>query len=100
MTLKLVRTCWACPEQYDVFAENGNQIGYLRLRHGNFRVWCPNALDEMVYHAEPKGDGIFDNDEREFYLTEAIKAIQRHYKITETGFYYLEDEYKDDDLLP
>jgi len=32
---KLVLTCGACPEQYDVF-KNGQQVGYLRLRHGFF----------------------------------------------------------------
>jgi hypothetical protein len=100
MTLKLVRTCWACPEQYDVLNEKKETVGYLRLRHGNFRAWCPNALDEMVYHSEPKGDGIFDDDERESHLTEAVKAIQNYYNLEPTGLYLLEDEYKDDDLLP
>ena len=39
----LVRTCYACPEQYDVFFHDF-QIGYLRLRHGNFTAEYPENL--------------------------------------------------------
>ncbi len=73
---ELKLTCWACPEQYDVFnINNGKQVGYLRLRHGSFSVTVPECSGNVVYHANPKGDGVFD-DEREFYLKEAIKAIE------------------------
>ena len=34
---------------------------------------------ETIYEAEPKGDGVFDFDEREFYLDEARSAIARYY---------------------
>ena len=33
-------TCFACPEQYDVFLD-GEQVGYLRLKHGVFRCDYP-----------------------------------------------------------
>ena len=71
----LILTCAACPEQYDVF-KDGEQVGYLRLRHGWFFCSVPDCCENIVYEAEPKGDGEFYDDEREFYLTEAIKAIQ------------------------
>lgn len=71
---ELVRTCEACPEQYDVYKDRV-QVGYLRLRHGYFRADCPDCGGETVYTASPKGDGVFYDDEREFYLTEAISAI-------------------------
>ena len=74
--LKLVCTCGACPEQYDVFDADGKQVGYLRLRHGKFRVECPDACTETVYEAMPKGDGIFHDDEREYFLTQAVAAIK------------------------
>lgn len=74
--LKLVQTCGACPEQYDVLDENHNVVGYLRLRHGFFSVDFPHCGDETIYEACPKGDGSFEFDEREFYLTEAVKAIK------------------------
>jgi len=70
----LVRTCTACPEQYDVFKE-GVQVGYLRLRHGYFRADAPDCGGVTVYEAEPNGDGMFEVDERDHYLEEAIKAI-------------------------
>ena len=75
---KLVQTCGACPEQYDVFAED-KQVGYLRLRHGGFRASVPDHGGKIVYEANPYGDGCFDNEERVKYLTEAVLAIQAHY---------------------
>lgn len=78
---KLVLTCQACPEQYDVFL-GGEEVGYLRLRHGAFRAWYPNFMsDEIVYSANPKGDGIFYPEERDHYLTEAVKALLERHKI-------------------
>lgn len=68
---RLNRTCYACPEQYDVYY-NEYEVGYLRLRHGVFTVECFN---KQVYNAEPEGDGIFTDEERDFYLTEALKFI-------------------------
>lgn len=35
--IELRQTCAACPEQYDAYL-NGELVGYLRLRHGHFRV--------------------------------------------------------------
>jgi hypothetical protein len=31
----------------------------------------------MVYSAGPRGDGIFEDDERDYYLRFAVDAIQR-----------------------
>lgn len=75
---KLHRTCFACPEQYDVELD-GVHIGYLRLRHGTFRADYPDCGGETVYVAEPQGDGVFEDDEREHYLTEAVqKLLAKH----------------------
>ncbi len=76
---RLMRTCLACPEQYDVFDDLGQQVAYFRLRHGGFRVCVPDHGGEEIYHANPKGDGIFVDDERVKYLTEAILAVQEYY---------------------
>lgn len=76
--IELIQTCVACPEQYDAY-HNNIQVGYLRLRHGFFYVDCPDCGDETVYTANPKGDGIFYEDEREFYLNGAKQAIINHY---------------------
>lgn len=67
-------TCIACPEQYDAFV-NSENVAYLRLRHGHFTVDVP--FGNTVYTANPEGDGAFDDDERDFYLMEAAKIIQK-----------------------
>lgn len=64
-------TCSACPEQYDVY-KNGEAVGYLRLRHGHFRAEYNRTI---VYEADTEGDGLFEENEREFHLTMAIIAI-------------------------
>lgn len=74
--LRLECTCGACPEQYEVF-DGERQVGYLRLRHGYFRADCPECGGETVYTAQPKGDGIFNDGERQYYLTEAVAAIRK-----------------------
>lgn len=72
--MRLVQTCQACPEQYDVF--NGDtEVGYLRLRHGYFAAYRHVTDYEPVYEANPKGDGIFELDERDQYLTAAVHAL-------------------------
>ena len=73
--IELHRTCWACPEQYDAKLA-GKTVGYLRLRHGFFSVECPDVGGEIVYESHPAGDGIFETEEREFYLSQAKKAIE------------------------
>lgn len=78
--ITLIQTCFACPEQYDAF-HNGQQVAYLRLRHGVFRVDMPDSGGETVYTAYPKGDGIFEPEEKEKYLNKAKKAIIKHYKL-------------------
>jgi hypothetical protein len=72
--IKLVMTCGACPEQYDAY-RNGEQVGYLRLRHGHFRVNCPDSRGIEMFAASPRGDGIFTDDERDGFLREAVSAI-------------------------
>lgn len=73
---RLICTCGACPEQYDVFDEvTQAQVGYLRLRHGYFRADIDNCGGETVYEAHTRGDGIFDEDERMPQLMAAVTAL-------------------------
>ncbi len=72
--IRLIRTCEACPEQYDAYHKD-MLCGYLRLRHGSFRVDFPNVDGVTIYNAEPEGDGEFMAYEREHYLFAAQKAI-------------------------
>lgn len=77
----------AFPEQYDVTLvadadaagdrprREPTVVGYLRLRHGHFRAEAPDCGGETVYEAWPKGDGMFDDDERLQHLTTALLCI-------------------------
>lgn len=71
----LVETCGACPEQYDAYY-NGKEVGYLRLRYGYFSVRCPSSSGDIVYEAHPRGDGIFELDERDFISIRLKKQLQ------------------------
>lgn len=75
----LQQTCSACPEQYDVYDQKDQQVAYFRLRHGNFTVSVPDYGGDIVYEAQPEGDGLFMRHERVKYLTEAILAVQEYY---------------------
>jgi len=81
---ELRRTCYACPEQYDVYYK-GNQVGYLRLRHGVFTAESPCCGGKQVYSGSPKGDGIFDDDERDKYLQDAIESIEEWRRNSQTN---------------
>lgn len=65
----------ACPEDYNAYLD-GKQVAYLRLRHGSFTVRCPDGGGDVVYSGNPKGDGIFDDDEeRQLFLQRVVNAI-------------------------
>jgi len=73
---KLICTSTACPEQYDVFDAVGKKVGYLRLRHGMFRVDVPDCGGETIYRSYAKGDGTFEENERMDELRKAVDAIK------------------------
>lgn len=57
-------------------------VGYLRLRHGEFRVNCPPPQSyedcfgpSVVLSAQPDGDGCFEEHEQAKYLTLAKRRI-------------------------
>lgn len=73
---RLVNTCGACPEQYDVF-RGADRVGYLRLRHGFFSADYPDVWGDPVYESQTVGDGIFHSaQERETHLRYAVEAIK------------------------
>lgn len=76
---KLVPTCFACPEQYDVF-EGDEQMGYLRLRHGDFTAEYPDCGGTLVFEACPEGDGRFMKAERMAYLHLAVEALEKEHR--------------------
>jgi len=74
--LDFVLTCSACPEQMDVY-RLGQQVGYLRLRHGHFTVEYKDCGEELLLEGNPHGDGDFDDDERLEWLTKAAEVINK-----------------------
>jgi len=77
--ITLDQTCGACPEQYNAFLD-GEQVGYLRLRHGTFTVDFPDCGGETILVRFPEGDGFFRDYERDLYLDAAKSAILNHIK--------------------
>lgn len=77
--IELIQTSGACPEQYDAKV-GGETVGYLRLRSGMFTVECPYVGGDLVYSAEPEGDGIFEGRERQPFLIAARWAIANYHK--------------------
>ncbi len=73
--MRLIQTCGACPEQYDVF-HGKLKVGYLRLRHGHFLAHYGGVGGPVVYEAQTRGDGAFEADEREYHLERAKAAIR------------------------
>jgi hypothetical protein len=80
MELRFVKTCDACPEQYDVF-DGDKMVGYVRLRWGHLTVACPDVGGDVVYSAnigDDGWDGCFENEaQRSFHLDEADITIKK-----------------------
>lgn len=74
--LTITMTCNAMPEQYEVKTADNKSVGYLRYRHGTFRVDYPDCGDETILSEDPPScSGEFNQDERLVYLTKALRAI-------------------------
>jgi len=79
---KLELTCFMCPEQWDVFDPSLTRLGYIRLRHGEFRVDYPDCGGKTLIseYVGFDGDGAFLNEEiRNVYLLKAVKAIDEEF---------------------
>ena len=76
--LDFFKTCLACPEQYDVFDENENLVGYVRLRWGGLTCKYPDVGGEEIYYASV-GDGwtgTFESEEQRIkYLNNIADKI-------------------------
>ena len=49
MKFYFLNTCYASPEQYDVYRANGELCGYVRLRWGALRADYPNIEGDSIY---------------------------------------------------
>lgn len=80
---ELAETCAACPEQYDLFDEQGRIVAYMRLRSGYFRVRYGGASGPTIYEHEWLREGLkgmFESsEERDEHLTAAVAAaVESH----------------------
>ena len=88
MTLNLrynwVKTCDACPEQYDILDENGKTIAYVRARWGIIYCDCPDVMGDRVFSESFSVNdyaGCFEDDEhRSRYFHRIEDAIDAYYK--------------------
>jgi hypothetical protein len=71
----LVMGSFACPQQFDVFDPSGIQVGYIRIRHGNMTVHCPD-YGNLVLECPVNGDGMLLDKEQIPRLSDAVFAIQ------------------------
>ena len=86
--IKLVQTCGACPEQYNAYI--GEEcIGSLHLRHSFFRAEYKGTV---VYCADTRGDGCFEDDERDEHLTKACNAIIAQHIVQGQPVYTIESK--------
>lgn len=85
--LKVICTCIACPEQYEVFQVHADgsetELAYMRLRWGRFYVTCPFRGTIVYEPHNVHGNGCFDEDEREYHLNIAIQKIREFYNLGE-----------------
>ena len=80
MKFYFLNTCYACPEQYDVYRSNGELCGYVRLRWGTLRADYPNVEGDSIYTHKFEDDfkGCFDSDEeRNKYIQEIAIEYQK-----------------------
>lgn len=95
---RLEMTCFACPEQYDVYLED-EKVGYLRLRHGHFRCDVPDCGGKRVFDAYTEGDGMFDEDERDPMLSEALAALAEEIELQEEFTYEITSERYNEEMI-
>ena len=82
--LKFVKTCDACPEQYDVTDSIGRQVGYVRLRYGGLRCDYPDVGGETIYYADLDDEwlGEFRNEkERKRHLNAIADKLLEKIKV-------------------
>ena len=70
MKLRFERTCFACPEQYNVYDENDIRVAYVRLRWGCLTIEIPDCNGELIYEHcfDDECKGMFTDEERESFI--------------------------------
>lgn len=83
--LRLVCTCGACPEQFDVYSDKNELIGYIRFRWGHLQCRPQNQngidFDTIVYawSCDDGWVGVIPGDVREEVLENCKQALVKYY---------------------
>lgn len=80
------RTCYACPEQYDVYQSGYDEpCAYVRLRWGRLSATVPDCMGKEIYAHEWEDDGFkgcFDTEEEcLMHLTKIAEAISGNFTL-------------------
>lgn len=85
--LEFICTCSSFPEQYDVVYNTGEkryQVGYVRLRHGTFRVIHPDCTDDCILYKSFDNHmmGVFEEESSRLeHLQKAAEEIRKQFKV-------------------
>lgn len=76
---KLIQTSIACPQQFSVIKEN-KEVAYFRLRHGKFSASIveDDGRFTKIYETMVLGDGVFEEEEEEIELKNAVEKIDEY----------------------
>ncbi len=74
--LKLTKISISHPEEYEVSLQ-GNVIGFIRLNYNCLRVDYMNYGGEVLFDDATKGDGEFDESEKDNYIDMSKKVLVR-----------------------
>lgn len=93
--LQFICTCIAYPEQYNVFDEANQQVGYIRLRNGILEVRGDNHKGETLHEWDSEvleddeymplqADGFFETQAcRDYYLKRCASVLLNYSLPTE-----------------
>lgn len=84
----------ACPEEYDVYTEEGSQVGYIRLRWGRLTLEFPKAGGDLIYeyNFDDGMKGGFDSqEERDRHLREILDVIKGQLTLDIVDYEIVED---------
>lgn len=88
--------CGPNPEQYNVFDENGTQVGYVRLRWGMLTCEYRDVGGMIIYEHKfaNGGKGCFDNQtERNIFLEDIAASLNKFIKKSHNTNYEKDDGY-------
>lgn len=83
-TYKFERTDADYPEQYNIYDDSHQQVGYMRLRYGELSLRTPNAMGKPIFFDNSKELGnvgeFKDETIRKKYIKICDKALRVYFE--------------------